>query len=381
MTWSFHTAASIRFGRDVSADLAGLARQYGPRVLLVTGATPRRFAKLTDGLDLADLDVLHLSVSGEPSLEWIETAVLQARPFQPHVVIGLGGGSAIDAAKALAALVPNPGGALLYLEVVGQGASLKVAPLPMIAVPTTSGTGAEVTKNAVISVPEHRRKVSLRDARMIPDIALVDPVLTIGAPLRVTAATGLDALTQCIEPYLSSKANPMTDALCREGIGRAAHALPRLLKGAENYALREDMSIASLMGGMALANAGLGAVHGLAGVLGGWCGAPHGALCGRLLPGVLALNAAACAQHGGTGLETRFRDVARWLCGHPNLDTMVDHLNNLLDIGGVPRLGAMGLLAEDCDEVAEAARLSSSMKGNPVVLNREELTQILRDAL
>lgn len=381
MIWNFRTADSIRFGRDCAQDLPQLSRSFGTSAVLVTGSNPNRFSKLIKSVEAADVSLHIISIKHEPDLDWLNTHIAHSRALKPHLVIGLGGGSAIDAAKALAALIPNDENPLRYLEVVGDGAPLDHNPLPLIAVPTTSGTGAEVTKNAVISVPEHRRKVSLRDDRMLPNIALVDPVLTVGAPLHVTAATGLDALTQCVEPYLSSKANPMTDALCREGIARASHALPRLLKGAENYNLREDMSLASVIGGMALANAGLGAVHGLAGVLGGWCGAPHGALCGRLLPGVLSLNNTACAEHGDTGSETRFRDVARWLTGRPDIEGLVATLNDLLDLGQVPRLSAMGLEEADCAEIAEAARLSSSMKGNPVVLNRDELESILRSAL
>jgi alcohol dehydrogenase class IV len=377
MEWGFSTATRIRFGRDVSQSLAPEARVFGSRAVIVTGNTPRRFSALIDSLRDLGMKVCVVSCSSEPDLNWIRQKITDLRQHNPEVVIGIGGGSAIDAAKAFAALIPNDGEPQKFLEVVGDGAALISTPLPMIAVPTTSGTGAEVTKNAVISVPESRRKVSLRDDRMLPDLALVDPALTIGLPQYITATTGLDALTQLIEPYLSAKANPMTDGICREGIGRVSHALPKLLKGAENIALREDMSLASLFGGMALANSGLGAVHGLAGVLGGWCGAPHGALCGRMLPAVLRVNAIAIGEHQDTGLETRFRDVARWMTGRPDLDGLIEYLEELLKLGGVPSLSAMGLLNEDIPQIAEAARLSSSMKGNPVPLNKEELQDIL----
>lgn len=376
MEWTFSTAQRIRFGKDASLALASEAQRLGDRAIIVTGATPARFSSVIGLLQ----NTKAVSCPTEPDLNWLRHTVSEARNFRPNVVIGLGGGSAIDGAKALSALIPNEGDPLRYLEVVGDGETLATSPLPLIAVPTTSGTGAEVTKNAVISVIESKRKVSLRDDRMLPTLALVDPSLTIGLPTQITATTGLDALTQLIEPYLSSKANPMTDALCRDGIGRIANALPKLLKGAENYGLREDMSIGSVFGGMALANAGLGAVHGLAGVLGGWCGAPHGALCGRLLPSVLAVNAAAIAQHGDTGLESKFRDVARWLTGRPDLGGLTAHLQTLLDLGSVPRLKDMGLSASDFDAVAEASALSSSMKGNPVRLNRDELIQVLHES-
>lgn len=381
MEWSFTTSDRVIFGRDSSNRLATEVSQFGTVALIVTGASKNRFSKLINGLSDAGISVEIISIAREPDLDWLRRKTENARTLNPDVVVGLGGGSAIDAAKALAAMIPNSGDVLQYLEVVGDGRKLDHAPCPMIAVPTTSGTGAEVTKNAVISVPEHRRKVSLRDDRMLPNLAIIDPALTIGLPIEVTASTGMDALTQVIEPYLSARANPMTDAICREGIARGAHALPKLLKGAENISLREDMSLTSVFGGMALANSGLGAVHGLAGVLGGWCSAPHGALCGRLLPPVLEINARAVFEHGNTGLETRFRDVARWLTGHPELHSAVTHLEHLLKLGGVPSLTAMGLLEEDISKVAEAARLSSSMKGNPVPLNQLELEEVLRKAL
>jgi alcohol dehydrogenase class IV len=377
MEWGFSTATRIRFGRDVSQSLAPEARAFGSRAIVVTGNTPKRFSAVIDSLHDLDMNVIVVSCTSEPDLNWIRQILADLRDHDPKVIIGIGGGSAIDAAKAFAALIPNVGDPQQFLEVVGDGVALVSAPLPMIAVPTTSGTGAEVTKNAVISVPESRRKVSLRDDRMLPDLALVDPALTIGLPQYITATTGLDALTQLIEPYLSAKANPMTDAICREGIGRVSHALPKLLKGAENIALREDMSLASVFGGMALANSGLGAVHGLAGVLGGWCGAPHGALCGRMLPAVLRVNAIAIGENQDTGLESRFRDVARWMTGRPDLDGLIDYLEELLKLGAVPRLSAMGVLNEDIPRIAEAARLSSSMKGNPVPLNKGELQDIL----
>jgi alcohol dehydrogenase class IV len=380
MEWGFSTAGRIRFGRDVSKDLATEAKQFGSRALVVTGRTPGRFKTLIKALPNAGLTVDIVSCEGEPDLNWVSQSLIEARAIGPDLVVGLGGGSAIDAAKALAALIPNDGDPLRYLEVVGAGETLSAAPLPMIAVPTTSGTGAEVTKNAVISVPESRRKVSLRDDRMLPDLALVDPILTVGLPIGVTAATGLDALTQVIEPYLSSKSNPLTDAVCQEGIQRAAHALPKLLTGSDDYASREDMSLTSVFGGIALANSGLGAVHGLAGVLGGWCGAPHGALCGRLLPSVLRVNAQTIPQNGDTKSEARFRDVANWLTGRPDLDGLIDFLHGLLELGQVPKLKDMGLDVADFETVAEASRTSSSMKGNPVVLSRDALVQVLKEA-
>lgn len=375
MAWDFRTADHIRFGAGVASELASHASGLGSKVLLVTGATPTRTAALHAGLD----PVASCQIAGEPTLDEL-MKILDGLP-EIDVVVGIGGGSVIDAAKAIAALAANPGAPMRYLEVVGDGQPLDMPPYPMIAVPTTAGTGAEVTKNAVIGVPEHGRKVSLRDARMLPNLALIDPDLTQGAPIGVTAASGLDALTQCIEPYLSCQANPMTDALCREGITRASAALPKLLKGGERPNLREDMALASVMGGLALANSGLGAVHGFAGVIGGRYDAPHGAVCGRLLPGVLRCNWNAVQEHGETGRETRFRDVARWITGVPDLDRLTDQLETWLDWGGLPRLSRYGVSPGDVGTIAAEAKKSSSMAGNPVPLNDNELVGILHNAL
>jgi alcohol dehydrogenase class IV len=265
-----------------------------------------------------------------------------------------------------------------HLEVVGRGLPLAAPPLPLAALPTTAGTGAEVTRNAVIEVPEHRRKVSLRDRRMLPDLAIVDPALTDGTPKGVTLASGLDAVTQVIEPYVSSRANPLTDALCRDAIPRGLGALVRLM-AAEDAGARDAMAWTSLCGGLALANSGLGAVHGLAGVLGGVTGAPHGAICGRLLPGVLAANRAAA---GGRAAD-RLAEVEGWIgaaLGVPAGEA-VAALARWCDAQGLPRLAGMGLAEAECDAVAEAAGASSSMRGNPVALPPATLAAVLRAAL
>ena len=231
-------------------------------------------------------------------------------------MIGLGGGSAIDAAKAIAALAANGGDPLDYLEVVGRGRSLTQPSLPCIAIPTTAGTGAEVTRNAVLASPEHGIKASLRSATMLPRLALVDPELTYSLPAAVTASTGLDALTQLIEPFTSSKANPLTDALCREGMMRAARSLRTAYEDGRDAAAREDMALASLFGGLALANAGLGVVHGFAGPVGGTFHAPHGAVCAAFLPHVMAVNARALrTRQPGSAALARYDEIARILTG------------------------------------------------------------------
>ncbi|MEP0843728.1 MAG: iron-containing alcohol dehydrogenase, partial [Phycisphaerae bacterium] len=268
-----------------------------PSLLIVTGRSPDRATRLVELLR-PNAECALVSIDGEPTVRMIEEGVKRARAGGRGLVIGIGGGSAIDAAKAIAAMAANEGELLDYLEVIGKGRALSRPPLPCVAIPTTAGTGAEVTRNAVLGSPAHRVKVSLRHPLMLPKLAVVDPDLTDGLPPSLTAFTGLDALTQLIEPFVSVKATPLTDALCREGIERAARALPRVYRDGGDAAAREEMCLASLLGGLALANAGLGAVHGLAGPIGGMFPAPHGAVCAALLPHATAINIRALRERG-----------------------------------------------------------------------------------
>jgi alcohol dehydrogenase class IV len=270
-----------------------------------------------------------------------------------------------------------------YLEVVGAGRPISVTPLPVIAVPTTAGTGSEVTRNAVLRVPERRVKVSLRSPLMLPRVAIVDPQLTHDLPPATTAATGLDALTQLIEPFMSVRANPMTDALCREGMARAAGSLRRVCEDGRDASARADMALASLFGGLALANAGLGAVHGLAAPIGGMAGAPHGAVCAALLPHVMAVNLRALrAANAGQALD-RAAEIGRLLTGRADAGAgeAVAWLAETVSRVHIPRLSDLGVTAADVPVIAEQAQQSSSMKGTPVALTREDLVSILSAAL
>ena len=379
--FSFLTAGEIRFGRGGATDAAPRVAAIGRRVLLVHGARAERAAWLDRALRDAGCAVTALACPHEPDLPLIEAGVAHGREAGADVVVALGGGAALDAGKALAALIPAHRPVMDHLEVVGRGLPLDHAPLPFVALPTTAGTGAEVTRNAVIDVPQARRKVSLRDPRMLPDLALVDPALTDDLPAAQTLASGLDAVTQVIEPYLSRRANLMTDALCRDAIPRGIAALHAVMAQADDTQARDDMAWVSLCGGLALSNAGLGAVHGLAGPVGGMSHAPHGAVCGALLPGVLAANAAAAAP--GSVPDTRLRQVRGWLaetlgCG---ADDAFAALARWSSERGLPRLGAIGVARADLPAIAEAAAGSSSMRTNPVELAPETLQEILIDAM
>ncbi|MEM1128906.1 MAG: iron-containing alcohol dehydrogenase [Pseudomonadota bacterium] len=374
------TAHDIRFGRGAVMAAVDEIAALGDRLALVHGRNAERAAPLSAALAAQGVALTPIACEREPDLPMLDAALAAASEGGAQAVVALGGGSAIDLGKAVAALVPAPGSPLDHLEVVGRGLPLTARPLPFVAIPTTAGTGAEVTRNAVIGIPEHRRKVSLRDPRMLPHLAIVDPGLTDCAPRPVTLASGLDAVTQVIEPYLSARANPMTDALCLYAIPRGLAALKSLMTR-EDAAARDTMAFVSLCGGLALGNAGLGAVHGLAGVIGGVAGASHGAVCGALLPHVLSANRAHVATAGGD--ISRFNEVEHLI--NSVLDdgfggTAVNRLSRWSHANGLPGLSAMGVDAAQHAAIAEAAQASSSMKANPVKLPQSALESILASA-
>jgi alcohol dehydrogenase class IV len=313
----------------------------------------------------------------------VRQATRIARAEGCDLVIALGGGSVIDAEKAAAGLLANPGGVLDYRELVGGGKPLLEPGVPFIAVPTTAGTGAEATRNAVLDVPEHGVKASLRSPHLLARLAVVDPGLTLSLPPEVTAYTGMDALTQLIEPFVSNAANPLTDGVCREGLARAARSLAIAYRDGSDLAAREDMALAALFGGIALANARLGAVHGFAGVLGGATGQAHGALCARLLPFVMEANIRAVGERGDPAILRRYTEIARTLTGDPEADARggVSWVRGLCTELRIPPPRQAGLSVADCSRLIPLARRASSMRGNPVTLSDEELRGVLEAAL
>jgi len=383
MRFEFATATRIVFGSGMRSIIANEVAALGGRVLIVTGNVPERTSFLTEQLHEVGCTVTSFPVQGEPTVEMITVGVEKAREIQCNMVVSIGGGSVVDTGKAIAALVNNHGNLIDYLEVIGQGKKFEALPVPFIAVPTTAGTGAEVTKNAVIASPEHGVKVSLRHPAMLPRCAVIDPELAVTLPAPVTAATGLDALTQCIEALVSIKATPLTDGFCREGIQRAARSLKTTCTDGTNLPAREDMALAALLSGLALANAGLGAVHGFAGPIGGRCGAPHGAVCARLLPHVMQTNIAALGRSGGkeTALD-RYREVAVLLTGSSDASAEdgVAWVSACCRELPLPELDCYHLSADVFPELAQAAQRASSMKGNPVLLTEAELQQILEQS-
>jgi alcohol dehydrogenase class IV len=379
MAFEFATAGRILFGEGTLREAAPAAAAFGGRALVVTGASRDRAARLLAALP----DAAVLAVSGEPTVALIRDGTDMARAAGCQVVVAIGGGSVIDAGKALAAMLANPGEPLDYLEVVGRGLPLRHAAAPCIAIPTTAGTGSEVTRNAVLASPQHRVKASMRSPGMLPRLAIVDPELTLDLPRSVTASTGLDALTQLIEPYVSVRANPMTDLFCVDGIRRAAQALPRAFENPADRAARSDMAWASLLGGLALANAALGAVHGFAAPVGGMFPAPHGAACAALLPFAMEVNIRALRERAPDrrALE-RYGEIARLLTGSSTAEAedgarWIAGLCRRLEI---PPLAAYGVTSCDLDLLVEKAAQASSMKGNPIALTTPELREIVTRA-
>ena len=378
MRFEFATATRIIFGEGTAATLPELARSFGARPLVVTGASTERAAWLVSALEAETF-----SAPGEPTVELVRAGARRVEEAACDVILAMGGGSAIDAGKAIAAIATNGGEPLEFLEVVGKGRALTAAPLPFIAVPTTAGTGSEVTRNAVLGSAEHGVKASLRSPMMLPRVALVDPELTYALPPAVTADTGLDALTQLIEPFVSARANPLVDAICVEGMGRVARALRRAYHDGSDKDARRDMALASLFGGLALANAGLGVVHGLAAPLGGQWKAPHGALCAALLPHGMAANVAALRARApqNPALE-RYEVIARLLTGRSDASAEegIDWVRALCADLNIHGLRAWGIAEADLPAVVEKAARASSMQANALPLTGEELLAVLAEA-
>jgi alcohol dehydrogenase class IV len=384
MNFEFATAQRIIFGSGQLRELPILIQGMGTRAALVSGTNAERIMPVFQALKKNGADPAAFSIKGEPTTDRIAVLAGQAREQGCDFVVAFGGGSVIDAGKAIAALLTNTRDLMDYLEVIGRGEPLTENPAPCIAIPTTAGTGAEVTRNSVLLSTEHKVKVSMRHPKMLPSVALVDPELTVSMPPEVTASTGLDAFIQLLEAFVSIKANALTDGICREGLKKAAPALPRAYVRGNDLAARENMALASLFGGLALANAGLGAVHGFAGPIGGMFNAPHGLLCATLLPAVFSANVQALEERAAESPAlAKYLEVSRIITGSENagLDDGLQWIKSLSMQMFVPGLESFGITEADFPQIVEKARKASSMKGNPVPLTDEELTGILADSL
>ncbi len=384
MQFEFATVGRLIFGTGKIALLPGVVREFGTVALVVTGSSPRRADGLIFELRKKRVEVVVFACPGEPTVDDVRAGAALAGERGAEVVIGFGGGSAMDAAKAIAIVTTNSGEPLDYLEVVGKGQRFEQEPLPFIAVPTTSGTGAEVTRNAVLGSPLHGLKASLRSTSMLAKVALVDPDLTLNIPPDVTAYTGMDTLTQLIEPFVSCRANPLVDLFCLEGMRRVRWALRAAFTNGEDMAARESMSYASVLGGLSLANAGLGVVHGFAAPLGGMLKAPHGALCAAVLPSGTRINIQALRERAPShpALE-KYTEAARVLTGRHDVaaEDLVPWLQELAGSLGISPLGTYGLEHALVPDLVGKAAMASSMKANPIPLHAEELTAVIERSI
>lgn len=384
MQFEFSSAARIIFGGGKLLEIGKIVKGMGSRILLVSGRSSRKIAQISSLLYQEGMQFSLFSIDREPTINDIRSGIAYSHQEGCDLVIAMGGGSVIDAGKAIACLSANEGDVVEYLEVIGQGKEISRPGLRMIAIPTTAGTGSEVTRNSVIGAPQHKVKVSIRSLYLLPSVALIDPDLSISMPPEVTAFTGMDALTQLIEPYVSNKANPLTDSFCLQGIKLAGESLLRAYEDGEDKESREKMSLASLFSGFTLANAKLGAVHGFAGVIGGMFSAPHGAICARLLSPALEVNIKSLGQkYRESHYLKRYEKIAQILTGDQESSTqdLMIFVKNLSKQLQIPPLSDYGVTKEHFPEIIVKAAGSSSMKGNPVVLSPDELYSIMELAL
>ncbi len=383
MNFEFETAKRIVVKTHGLAILEDLIKDFGKSVLVVGRKHAQATLDVITYLENAGCESQTLYVKGEPTLDQLTKNVDFARKHAFEVVVAVGGGSVIDMGKMISALITNTRDIIDYLEVIGKAMPLNERPTPFIAIPTTSGTGAEVTKNGVVSSPLDQVKVSLRSPMMFADLVIIDASLTLSLPAAITASTGMDALTQNIEPYVSNKANPITDAFAKEGIQRIGRSLQRAYDEPDNLRAREDMAMGSLMGGLALANAKLGAVHGFAAVLGGMYDINHGVVCALLLPHVMEANVKALKKDDPDHpILKRYQEVASFLTHNYNASIQdgIDFVFDLVKHTQIPSLAQFDIPAKDDEIIIQKAMRSSSMQGNPIALSEAELKTILENA-
>ena len=384
MDFTFYSAGEIIFGSGKIADIGNLAARYGTKAMICYRGTSMVdngiLDRINSTLSQSTVDSFSLDFSSqEPTVEDIDNGVEISRKKKPHVIIGIGGGSTIDTAKAISGLTTNPGSVLDYLEGVGKGLQIQKPSIPYIAIPTTAGTGAEVTKNAVISSRDRKFKKSIRSPWLIPDIALLDPELTLSLPKQITAETGMDALTQLVESYISAKAQPMPSALAIYGIRLAGQFLERAVTNGSDLQAREGMMLASLLSGLALANSGLGAAHGIAAALGAIVNVPHGRACAMLLPKVLRVNHTQC--------QNKYAEISDALHLGDNLSiedkakNVIQYIEDLCDKIDIPKRCSIKHVDEDLVNELVMASQGSSMKGNPILLTDAQIRDIITSIL
>ncbi|WP_070965132.1 iron-containing alcohol dehydrogenase [Vibrio sonorensis] len=376
--FQFMTATRIVFGEGAFHSSLSQINHYGYSVLLVTGQSTKRCEPLIHYLKSQKFRYQHVAIKGEPNITMIEETAVVSRKFQPDMVIAMGGGSVIDMGKALAAIVPNQGDVYDYVEVVGREVPLKSKPLPFIAIPTTAGTGAEVTKNAVLRSGQDKVKVSLRSPDMVADVAIVDPTLTYGMNRYLSGRGAMDAFAHLMEAYVCGDPNPLTDMICEEGLRRLSRSV---LAGClhDDHSARADLAFAAMLGGMATTNAKLGAAHGLVSALGGKLNAPASVIKARLAPHVMSENIKAAKELGRQDVLHRYQRISAIVTGRNNAckEDGVLWIKMMLDKLEIPELNQFGVCSTSFEQVASDALMSVAIRGNPIPLTSERLIDIL----
>lgn len=377
----------IIFGAGTFSDLHKIIRSYGRNALIITGGESfrqsGRFDALASQLNQSKIKYNTVSVRGEPTAESIDAITREYRKISVNVVVAIGGGSVIDCGKAVAAMLAEDGNVKDYLEGVGTR-KLSGAKAPFVAVPTTAGTGSEATKNAVVCDRTEGYKKSLRHDAYIPDVAVVDPELTLTAPQQITTACGLDAITQLIESYTSVKANVFTDSLALKALSFASQSLlPLCTDQSDDIYLRGKMSYAALISGITLSHAGLGAVHGIAGPLGGLFPVPHGVACGKLLFPVMTHVVKKIIDEKNPAAQKHFADIGRLFTNDSGNEDIfccglfLGVLRNWTEILKLPQLSHFGMTSVDIEKVISL----SDSKNSPALLSKEEMGIILESIL
>lgn len=385
--FQFAQTPKIFFGNGMLAVLAGLAKAYGNDILLVTGAGSFMHSKhgeyLQHTFEMTGVHYHHVAVRREPSPEMIDQVVIRYRDTNIRLVVAVGGGSAIDAGKAISAMLGRTESVKDFLEGVGtkDHPGIKV---PFIAIPTTSGTGSETTKNAVISeIGPLGFKKSLRHDNFVPDIAIVDPELTLHCPPDITAASGMDCFSQLLESYLSTKATPMTDVLAFDAIGKLKTALPRVWRMGQDIESRSDMSYAAMISGICLANAGLGAVHGFASSIGGLFNIPHGVVCGTLMAQANNITVRRLRDQNSNPALSKYAALGKlFICEEQKsqfyyIDRFMEIMTEWTETMNINRLGKYGIKNSDIDKIVSI----TDVKNNPFKLEKEDLIEILESRI
>ncbi len=377
--FQFMTATRIIFGENTYLSSLSLLSQFGYSVLLVTGKELSRAQPVIDYLQQQKMRYQHIVIRCEPNITMVEEAAVAARKFKPDLVVAVGGGSAVDMGKALSAMIPNHGSVYDYVEVVGRCVPLKTKPIPFIAIPSLAGSGAEVTRKAVLKSGQDRVKVSLRSAELLPDVAIVDPCLTYGMSSLLAGRGAMEAFVHLMEAYVCSAPNPLTDMVCEQGLTKLSRAiLPACLD--DDKRARGDLSFSAMLGGMAVSNAKQGAAHGLAAALGGKLEAPHSMITSRLAPHVMGENIIAARRKGREDILQRYRRIAYCLTGKEQQyeESCVTWSQEILDRLQLPKLDAFGVCHTSFEQVADDALKSVSIRGNPLPLTKDRLVHILQ---